>query len=314
MGAADVVPGVSGGTIAFITGIYEKLIRSLNEIDLTAFKYLFTLRFKLLMDKINGWFLLSLLFGVFISVLSLAKGILYLLQNHPISLWSFFFGLIVASAIVVAKKIKAPFALKNIAGLLAGILLAYFISSSGIIRTPNTLPYIFGSGIIAIIAMILPGISGSYLLVILDKYQYIIEIISGISTGLKGILLSIVAGDMPAAMTFWNEMELLPILIFEAGTLTGIIGFSKVLYWLLKKHHDITIAVLTGIMIGSLQKVWPWKQTLETYIDRHGEIKPLIEQNVLPQEFGAHFYLAVGLAILGFIIVYLLEKFGPKEV
>ncbi len=313
MGAADVVPGVSGGTIAFITGIYEKLIGSLNEIDLTAIKYLVTLRFGLLMKKLNGWFLLSILLGVFISVLSLAKGIQFLLLNYPVPLWSFFFGLIVASAIVVGKKVEARFKPQNILGFLAGIIVAYFITSSGMIRTPNTPIYIFGAGMIAIIAMILPGISGSYLLVILEKYEYIIELISGISTGLKGILVSLAGGDIEAALGFWNGMEILPMLIFEAGTLAGIIGFSKILYWLLKRYHDLTIAVLTGFMIGSLQKVWPWKLTVETYVDRHGEIKPLLQQNILPDDFGTYFWVSIGLALFGFVIVYFLEKLAPKK-
>ncbi|MBL4715419.1 MAG: DUF368 domain-containing protein [Bacteroidia bacterium] len=317
MGAADVIPGVSGGTIAFITGIYEKLIGSLNSVDLEAVKLLFTGKWKALEEKINGYFLIALVSGILLAVLSLAKLIKFLLSNHEIALWSFFFGLIVASTFVIGKTIK--WEIKDFIGLIAGAAIAFYLTTVSPIDMPDTPLYLFFAGVISIIAMILPGISGSFILVILGKYKYIISIVSDISEGLKGIISSVIKGDFNGIPPYWASMDVLTLLIFWLGTLTGILGFSRVLNWLFSKFRNLTIALLTGFMIGSLNKVWPWKHTISIYTDRHGNVRPLVQESVLPGTFneltGNESFLstALGLAILGFAIVFILEYVSNKK-
>ncbi len=312
MGAADVIPGVSGGTIAFITGIHETLINALNEVDMTAVKMLFKFQFKALEKKLNGRFLIALTVGIFTAVLSLARIIKYLLGEYPEAVWAFFFGLIIASIFVIAKEIK-QWSAGNIIALVIGAVIAYLLTISDVIKTPNTGIYIYMAGVISIMAMILPGISGSFILVILDKYAYIIDLISSVSTGLKGIISALLSRDTDTAAMHWEAMELMPILIFQMGTLTGIIGFSKVLTWLFKKYYAVTIALLTGFLIGSLNGVWPWKNVLTYYNDSHGNPKPLLEENTLPASYDSYFFLAVILAILGFLIVYFMERYSSKK-
>ena len=312
MGAADVIPGVSGGTIAFITGIYEKLIQSLNEVDLTAFKYLFTLRIRKLIDKINGYFLLVLMIGVFVAVFSLASRIQYLLQNYSEAVWAFFFGLILGSVVVIAKHVK-QWKISYILALIIGGTIAWWLSSTNVIRTPDTPLFVFFAGVISIIAMILPGISGSFILVIMDKYRYIIDIVAGISVGLKNMTYGLFSADLEMVGEAWKNTEFMPLLIFELGTLTGIIGFSKVLNWLFEKFHTITIALLTGFLIGSLYKVWPWKVALQWYEDSKGVRHPLIENNILPSDYDRYFVLSIALAAIGFALVYVIELLSEKK-
>lgn len=289
MGAADVVPGVSGGTIAFITGIYEELIDSIKSIDHIGVKLLFKEGIPAFWKHINGWFLVALFTGIGISILSLVKVISYLLETFPTMLWGFFFGLIVSSALYIGLKIKKWGVLRGVA-LAAGIAIAYFITTLTQTQTPDAPWFIFLAGMIAICAMILPGISGSFLLLILGKYKYIIHSI--------------------------KEFDLITIATFGAGCVVGLLSFSHVLSWLFKKYHDMTIAVLTGFMVGSLNKVWPWKNTLETYVDRHGDVMPLVQQNVFPGSYteGDPSTMAViGLAIAGFLVVLLLERLGKQK-
>ena len=292
MGAADVVPGVSGGTIALITGIYEELIFSIKSINLKALKLLLSGRPAAFWKAINGSFLLSVLLGIAISIFSLAKGLTFLLHHYPILVWSFFFGLIVASAIYVARTIKAWNAGAVIAGI-AGIVIAYFITVISPAEANTTWFYIFFSGMIAICAMILPGISGSFILVLLGMYQF--------------ILGAVVDLNIPV------------LLVFVAGAAIGIIGFSNVLSWLLKKFHTLTIALLAGFMVGSLNKIWPWKEVTESFIDRHGEVRPLAEKNILPATYenltgnesllwGAIFFLVVG-----FVLIFVIEAASKKK-
>jgi putative membrane protein len=291
MGAADVIPGVSGGTIAFITGIYEELIDSIKSINLTAIKLLLTGKFAEFWKAVNGTFLLSLLTGIAISIISLAKGLKYLLDHHPILVWSFFFGLVVASAIYVARTIKNWSPATIISGI-AGIIIAYFITVITPAEANTTYWFIFLSGAIAICAMILPGISGSFILVLLGMYKFILEAV--------------------------GNFEIAVILTFLAGAAIGIISFSNLLSWLLKKYHNITIALLAGFMIGSLNKVWPWKKVVETFTDRHGQIKPLIEENVLPGTYeqitGNQSFLigAIALAALGFALIFVIENIANR--
>lgn len=291
MGAADVIPGVSGGTIAFITGIYEELINSIKSINLVALKLLITGKFAEFWKAINGTFLLSLVTGIAISIISLAKGLKYLLDHYPILVWSFFFGLVVASAIYVARTIKT-WNLATIISGIAGIIIAYFITVITPAEANTTYWFIFLSGAIAICAMILPGISGSFILVLLGMYKFILEAV--------------------------GNFELAIIFTFLAGAAVGIISFSNVLSWLLKKYHNPTIALLSGFMIGSLNKVWPWKEVVETFTDRHGEIKPLIEENILPGTYElitgnqSFFVGAIALAIFGFMLIFVIENIANR--
>lgn len=283
MGAADVVPGVSGGTIAFIVGIYQELLDSIKSISKDSLKLLFTGKFTAFWKEINGNFLLSIVTGICISVFSLAKIITSLLVTHPILVWAFFFGLVLASTWFVSKDIK-QWNWKTILSYIIGIAAAYYITVSTPTETPNNLLFIFFCGAIAICAMILPGISGSFILVLLGKYFYIMEAV--------------------------KSLNIMVMLVFTSGAFLGITTFARILSFALRKFHDITIAVLAGFMLGSLNKVWPWKKTIETYIDSHGVTKPLVETNILPDQL---LWEAVGLMILGFGIVYLLEKLSTKE-
>lgn len=307
MGAADVVPGVSGGTMAFITNIYENFIYSLNNIDLTAIKMLFTGQIKGLIDRINGFFLLTILLGVLTAVFTLAKVVVYLLDNYPIFVWSFFMGLILASAWVVSQRIK-NWDYVVLFWVVLGTLAAYFITETGIIEMPDTGLYFFLSGVVSIVAMILPGISGSFLLVIMAKYKVILSAMSSIGEFLKNGIPALVQGQWHTFQTAFHNMDLLTLVFFYTGTLTGLLTFAKVLNWLFRKYHDFTVAVLTGFLLGSLNKVWPWKITVDTYVDRHGETKPLEQHNVLPTTFDADVFLSIGLVAIGFLIVFLLEQ------
>ena len=260
MGMADVVPGVSGGTIAFISGIYEELIESIKSVDGKALRLLGTLRLKEFWRHINGRFLLPVLIGIGIAIFSLARLMTYLLTHHPIAIWSFFFGLIVASALLVARQI-GHWNVRTVAACLVGAAAAWWITIATPTETPDTWWFIMLSGAIAICAMILPGISGA----------------------------------------------------FVVGAVAGIISFSHLLSWLLKHWHDVTVAVLMGFMVGSLNKVWPWKEVVETYTDSHGKIMPLVESNVAPGRFealtqqDALLAEAIVLCVVGFLAIYGIE-------
>lgn len=291
MGAADVVPGVSGGTIAFISGIYEELIDSIKSVDIEAIKLLFAFKFKEFWQKVNGNFLLSVVCGIAISILSLAKIMTYLLKSHPILIWSFFFGLIIASSILVFKEIK-KFNILSAISILVGATIAYFVTVLSPTQTPDDWWFIVLCGAIAICAMILPGISGSFILLLMGKYQYILSAVSG--------------------------FEISTIALVGIGAAIGIISFSHILSWLLKNFHTATVSLLTGFMIGSLNKVWPWKEVLETTTNSHGEIIPLVESNILPTQYQSitgepsQLVLALAMAIIGFFTIYVIEKVGSR--
>ena len=288
MGAADVVPGVSGGTIAFISGIYEEFVNSLKSIDHRALGVLFKEGIPAFWKHINGSFLLALFSGVLISILSLAKLITYLLATFPIHLWSFFFGLIVASSIAVGIKIRKWNAL-SVVGILAGTAIAYYITVATPAQTPEALWFVFISGMIAICAMILPGISGSFILLLLGKYKYILGSIS--------------------------EFDIKVLVTFAVGCVAGLLSFSHLLSWMFKRFHDLTIAVLTGFMIGSLNKVWPWKETLKYRTNSHGEEVPFLQESVLPMNFSGepNTVFAVVFMIVGFILILALERANQKR-
>jgi putative membrane protein len=253
----------------------------------------------------NCKFLLPLLLGIATSILSLAKIITHLLETYPEALWAFFFGLVLASSLIIVKEVK-QWKPSTIFTLIAGIIIAYFIVSMSVLQTPNNLLFIFFSGAIAIVAMILPGISGSYILLVLDKYRYIIGIVSSIPDGLKGMM-----GEQGIVDGFFHA-QFHVLAVFAVGCVLGLISFAKVLRWLLHQYYDITMASLTGFMIGSLYKVWPWKVVLEYFTDRHGKQRPLEEANILPTTFDSYFYTCIGMAVFGFAIVYIIEKIAKK--
>lgn len=283
MGAADVVPGVSGGTIAFIVGIYDELINSIKSINLESLKLFFSGKWAAFWKKINGNFLFFLLAGIGISVFSLAKLITWLLVDQPILVWSFFFGLVLASTWFVSKDIKEWKSWKTWVAFVIGAVVAFYITVATPAETPSNLLFIFLCGAIAICAMILPGISGSFILVLLGKYFFIMDAV--------------------------KTLDVVAIAVFGAGACIGITSFSRILSYALAHFRNITLAVLTGFMLGSLNKVWPWKEVVETFVDSHGEVKPLIETNILPN---AHVPEAVVLMVVGFFLVYFLEKLSAK--
>ena len=260
MGAADVVPGVSGGTIAFIVGIYDELIDSIKSINRESLKMFFTGRWKTFWRMINGNFLFFLLLGIGISIFSLAKLITWLLVAYPILVWAFFFGLVLASTWFVG----------NVTGFVLGAAIAYYITVATPAETPSNLLFIFLCGAIAICAMILPGISGSFILVLLGKYFFVMEAV--------------------------KTLNMKIIIVFAAGAFLGITSFSRVLSYALKRFRNITLSVLTGFMLGSLNK--------------HGVTKPLIEVNAVPDQ---SIFEAIVLAIVGFFLVYVLEKLSSRK-
>ncbi|MBQ9146510.1 MAG: DUF368 domain-containing protein [Rikenellaceae bacterium] len=290
MGMADVVPGVSGGTIAFISGIYEELLGSIKSIDLEAIKLLFSGKFRALWEKVNGKFLCSLIAGIGVAILTMARLMTYMLENHPIITWSFFFGLIIASALMVAREVNR-WSVTSVVTMIVGIALSYWITVVSPATTPNDWWFVMLSGAIAICAMILPGISGAFILLLLGKYMYIMEAVTELNIGV--------------------------LAIFAVGAIVGIVSFSHVLSWLLAKWHDATVTMLMGFMIGSLNKVWPWKQTLETYLDSHGVEQPLVQANVSPAQFEvlggeSHLVLAIVSCVVGFALIYVIEMIGKR--
>jgi len=287
MGGADVVPGVSGGTIAFVTGIYEELLDSIRSLDLHSLGLLKTLKIKEFWEHINGNFLITLFAGIFISLFSLVRLISYLMVHEPIELWSFFFGLILASAILVFRKIRKWNAGVVLAAI-TGAIIAFYITTFAPAETDNSLIYIFLSGMLAICAMILPGISGSFILLILGKYEYVINAV--------------------------KDIKIDVILVFGAGCTVGLIVFSRLISWVLHRFHNVTIAVLSGFMIGSLNKIWPWKEVLEYGINSHGVQVTIYDRSVLPNQYlditgnNPQFLYALLFATLGIFIVVAFER------
>ncbi len=281
MGAADVVPGVSGGTIAFITGIYEELIHSIKSIDLEAIKLFFTGKWRSFWKHINGNFLLSVFAGIFIAVVSLARILEHLLETQPVLIWSFFFGLILVSSVVVARRVK-KWNYEKVVAIISGVAIAFYITSVTPAETTEAAWFIILSGILASCAMILPGISGSFILLLLGKYAF--------------------------ALNAVNEVDIVALLLLGTGAVIGLLSLSRLLSWLFRKYHDGTVAVLAGFMIGSLNKIWPWKETVQIIVV-DGMEKPLVEKNVLPAFTDADDRLlpALLMMLLGIGLILLFE-------
>jgi len=286
MGAADVVPGVSGGTIAFISGIYEELITSINNVNLSLFKTWKKDGFKAAWTQLNGNFLLALFLGIFISLFSLATLVSWLLENEPVLLWSFFFGLVVASVLFVGKEIEQWNA-GAITALVIGAAVAFFITTLPPSGNSASLPYLFLSGALAVCAMILPGISGAFILVLLGSYKTILDAV--------------------------HERNITLVAIVGAGAIFGLLSFAKLLKWMFNHHKNITLAVLTGFILGSLNKIWPWKRILETRTI--GEKEIIIDENVSPFAFDGNNQLIYALiaAIIGFSLIFILERTASKK-
>ena len=294
MGAADVIPGVSGGTIAFIMGIYDEFVGSLASINADAVRMLLKGQFKAFWKHINGTFLLSLVIGIGFSVISLASLMQYLLEWHPIQTWAFFFGLIVASSLFILRGISGW---KVREGVLVafGVLLGVVVCTLSPTETPDALWFIFLSGAIAICAMILPGISGSFILLILGKYEYIMETISRLTAG-------DIAGTLPI------------IAVFGAGAATGIVSFSKFLHWLLGKFHKQTLLVMAGFIIGSLVKVWPWSNMDAIKASQYPDLPEDALSQIPLESVDMHYMGAVIFAFAGFFLVTGIELLSKKFV
>lgn len=306
MGAADVVPGVSGGTIAFITGIYEELLNTIKGFNLAVFSTLKNEGIAATWKQTNATFLVVLFAGIFTSIISLAKGITYLLEAYPVLLWAFFFGLIVASSLIISKYIQ-KWDVKAVGMLVAGAGLAFYITIAAPSQMPEGLLYIFLAGCIAICAMILPGISGSFILLLLGAYAIVLGSISGLVDGLKSV-------DIQMITEYGINIG-----VFMLGCIVGIIAFSNFLSWMFKKAYSLTMALLTGFMIGSLNKVWPWKETTQFRINSHGEEVPFLQTNISPSSFESLYgepsqlWLALGLAVFGFLVVFIMEKAAASK-
>ena len=291
MGGADVVPGVSGGTIAFISGIYEELINSLKSINLENLKLLISGQFKNFWQAINGNFLLVLFSGILISIKSLASLMAFLMGNYPIELWAFFWGLIVISSVVVLRQIRDWSVSVMVIGLV-GVVIAFIITSLSPAETSDSLFMVLLSGILGISAMILPGISGAFILLILGKYRMIITALS--------------------------DMDLLVIGVFLLGCVNGILSLVRLIGWLLSKYHDHAVSLLAGFMMGSLNKIWPWKEVLEYRVNSHGEQIPSIDRNIFPTEYyqftgnDPHIIQAILFAAMGFFIIVVIEKIALR--
>lgn len=281
MGSADIVPGVSGGTVAFLMGIYEELIQSIKTLSGEVPRLILQRKFKEAWEAIPFGFLLPLGIGLLTALVTLSGLVSYLLHTYPEYLWSLFFGLVISTILIVRKRV-VTWNLHDVIAMVATAILAYFIVGAVPVETPNTLPALFLSGMVAICAMILPGVSGSFLLVIMGKYEQVLTAIT--------------------------NRDFVSLMVFGLGTVVGLGLFSRILSWLFKKHHDIVIALLTGFMIGSLRKVWPWKEVISTRINSHGEIVPFIERNILPSQLDAQLLFCLVLIVIGFGLVLLLDK------
>ena len=286
MGAADIVPGVSGGTMAFITGIYDTLIDSIRAFDLACLRLVLRGQIKAAWQHVNGPFLLALALGIATSIVSLARVISWLLENHPVPLWAFFFGLILASALVLLRQV-GKWTVARVSCLLAGALIALAVALSPVVDLNIGMAGVFLSGFVAICAMILPGISGSFILVLLGMYATVLG-------ALKSLDLAFIA-------------------VLGAGAVAGLLCFSRLLHWLLHHFHQATMALLTGFLFGSLAVVWPWMRVLEWVVDRHGDLNPAQLVPVAPAVYltvsgqDPQLLLCIGLMVVGFLAVWMID-------
>ena len=285
MGSADIVPGVSGGTMAFILGIYETLINGIKSVNLEVIRLAVTLKIKEAMDLVPWRFLMTLAFGIAVAVLTLVNFLSWMLENEPEFLFAFFFGLVLASIIAIGAKIEKWTPL-IIAALVIGAVVAFIISGltpEG--GTNHSTVVLFLSGMVAIMAMILPGISGSFILLLLGQYEYVVNAV--------------------------KDFDIQTVVTVGVGALVGLTGFSRLLSWLLARYEMITIAVLTGFMIGSLRKIWPWREEQAVNLE-DGEHAEFFTKAVMP-DINGDFWIAIGLLLVGFVVVTVLDHLQSKS-
>ena len=286
MGAADIVPGVSGGTMAFILGVYTNLIDAIKSFNIDAMRLLLGFRLGALLEHVSFRFLLSLGLGLLSAVLLLSSFLSATMDDPQgrILLFAFFFGLVLASILTIGVKVRWNMA--SAAMLIAGTVVAFIVVNVVPAEADHSAPFLFVSGMIAITAMILPGISGSFMLLILGQYDFVLTAVSN--------------RDLP------------PVIIVGLGAVVGIIAFSRVLSYLLTNYYNRTVALLVGFMTGSLWKIYPWKQCLDSDLDRHGDFRCLMEQNVAPDTASETFAIALLLLIAGFLLVNFLDHLQSR--
>jgi len=286
MGVADVIPGVSGGTMAFILGIYEELLDAIHSVNGRTLQLLFTFRFVEALDNFPYRFVLALVTGILLGIFTLAQFFVWALAHHSVLVWAFFFGLVLASIFIVRGRVSVWTAREVLAVLLAAA--GSFVMVGAVpVETTSAIWFVFLSGAIAICAMILPGISGSFILVVMGKYQYMLNAVV--------------------------KLDPIPIGIFACGGIIGLIFFARLLRWLFRHYHDLTVAALIGLMVGSLRKIWPWKETVETFTDRHEVVRPLVQLNVLPESLSGEAIITILFGISGCVIVLLIERLAAKH-
>lgn len=294
MGAADIVPGVSGGTMALILGIYERLVTAISHVDRTFLGHIKKRQWRAAAEHIDIRFLITLGLGIAIGIAGLATLMNWLLEVHIEPTLAAFFGLILASSLIVARTIDR-WSVPRFLFLLVGAAFAYWLVAQPFMKGAEGYLYLFLCGMIAICAMILPGISGAFILLILGKYYYV-----------TGIIKSVVHGEVTLE-------HLTVIVVFSSGCVIGILAFSKFLRWLLARYHAPTMAVLCGFMLGSLRRIWPFKQVPTELTDGLDlKLKHTQLHNIWPESFGGPFWLAVGLAIAAFLFVVLLDYAGRR--
>ncbi|MBW1692260.1 MAG: DUF368 domain-containing protein [Deltaproteobacteria bacterium] len=281
MGAANVIPGVSGGTMALILGIYVELIDAIRSLNLKALRLLAVLKIREALGAISWPFLLPVGLGILLATVSLARILSVLLETYPVMVWSFFFGLILSSVLTVSKVVQ-EWGVGTFAGAALGAIGAFFLFGLVPAATPNSTWFIFLSGVLAICAMILPGISGAYILVLLGKYHYALDAV--------------------------NNRDLAALTILTAGAVVGLLSFARIIGWLLKFYHDVTMAVLIGLMLGSLRRIWPWKETLSSVNDSYGREVAALQVNILPNSFNGEVVCALLCMLLGVLVILVMNR------
>lgn len=277
MGAADVVPGVSGGTMAFILGIYDELLESISAVDMNFIRRILTFQWREAFANFPWKFLISIALGILTAILTLANALHWALENHPVYIWAFFFGLIVASILVVRRRVR-NWNPANILAAAAAAVGAFILVGMAPSETPHTPILLFLSGAVAICAMILPGISGAFILVLLGKYTHVLSAV--------------------------KSLDILTVALVGLGAVVGLLSFARLLRWMLRRNHDLVVAILTGFMVGSLRKVWPWKN-FEPINDTF-----VLETNYLPSAFNGEVALALTFMAVGILLVLVVEHFA----
>jgi putative membrane protein len=291
MGVADLIPGVSGGTIAFVTGIYDDFMAAASCLDHHLLKLIVTFRIKEAILRVPLHFIIPLAAGILTSIFSMARLMHYLLTEHPLPTWGFFFGLIVSSIIIISKKLDSPYSPLSLLMVGLGAIFAYLVVGMIPVETPSQLWFIYLCGIIGITAMILPGISGSFLLLMMGKYEYITA----------------------AVKSPFGDGNFIILVVFSLGCATGLVSFSKFLKYVLQRYHNITMCFLTGVLVGSLRKVWPWKEVIQKEMIG-GKMRIMQEANLWPMDYDFNFMLTLVMMAVGVSLVLVLERIASRPV